>query len=88
MRNHLKDAYYQSMLSSGDSNYHNIRPAILMNIKDSHSAVKPMPDMLECGNENNASTEKRKVKSMVVQKRHQMGNPVTMLTDYVLPLVP
>jgi hypothetical protein len=60
------------MLSSGDTNYHNIRPAILMNIKESHSAVKAMPDMLECGGsqDNTTRDEKRKVKSMVVQKRH------------------
>jgi len=68
MRNQLKDAYYQSMLSSGNSNYHNVRPAVLFNVKDSHSAVKPMPDMLHCEGENKEGhrDEKRKVKSMCV----------------------
>ncbi len=59
---------------------------VLMNAKDSFSATKQATQkMMECGNSRN---ERRKIKSMVVQTRHKMGNPVEMLKDYVLPLMP
>ena len=56
-----------------------------MNVKDCFSAVKPMGDVFEC---EHTKADKRKIKSMVVQARHAMGNPAVMLKDYVLPLSP
>ena len=73
------------MVSNTNTNYKNIRPAVLMNMKDCLSATKPMGDIFEC---EHTKQDKRKIKSMVVQARHAMGNPVHMIKDYVLPLNP